>query len=186
MKDHYTVLEEIHPHGHTNFSGQHRTLEGHILLAVRPTNFSRVAKLHKLNIDCGQAQQKIKVVNSGGAVLGKPFLGLQRPAPSFSLHRKYPTGCRLTSCITCSMTANSPQWSEYSRKHSDGSLSKLVYPGKISAIQQRSRQCGHPLRITKFHEEKGEITKFHEATTLRFISVMFFQAPKKQKQAKKL
>jgi len=108
MKDHYTVLEEIHPHGHTNFSGQHRTLEGHILLAVRPTNFSRVAKLHKLNIDCGQAQQKIKVVNSGGAVLGKPFLGLQRPAPSFSLHRKYPTGCRLTSCITCSMTANSP------------------------------------------------------------------------------
>lgn len=108
MKDHYTVLEENHPHGHINFSGQHRTLKGHILLTDTPTNFSRVAELHKLNIDFGQAQQKMKVVNSGGAVLGKPFLGLQRTALSFSLHRKYPTGCRLTLCIICSMTANSP------------------------------------------------------------------------------
>lgn len=63
MKDHYIVLEENHPHGHTNFSGQHWTLEGHTLLADTPTDFSRVAKLHKLNIDCGQAQQKMKVVN---------------------------------------------------------------------------------------------------------------------------
>ena len=63
MKDHYTVLEENHPHGHTNFSGQHWTLEGHTLLADTPTDFSRVAKLHKLNTDCGQAQQKMKVVN---------------------------------------------------------------------------------------------------------------------------
>lgn len=108
MKDHYTVLEENHPHGHINFSGQHWTLKGHILLTDTPTNFSRVAELHKLNTDFGQAQQKMKVVNSGGAVLGKPFLGLQRTALSFSLHRKYPTGCRLTLCITCSMTANSP------------------------------------------------------------------------------
>lgn len=53
MKDHYTVLEENHPHGHINFSGQRRTLKGHILLTDTPTNFSRIAELHKLNIDFG-------------------------------------------------------------------------------------------------------------------------------------
>lgn len=134
VRDHYTVLEENHPSGYMNCSGQHQTPEGHIRIADTPTNFSRAGEVHELNADYGQTQQKTKVVNSGGAVLGKP-LNLQRTATSFSLHREYRAGCKLTLCITYSiMIANSSEWSEHRGRHPDGNVSNLVYPGKISAI----------------------------------------------------
>lgn len=140
--------------GMLNFSGQHwNPLEGHTLLGwYTKSIFLGCQLLINSILIVAKLSRKWRWSTKEWVVLGKPFLGPQRPAPSFPYTGSIPLG---VGYIVHHMfhDCKQPLVSAY-RKYSDGSLSKLVYPGKIS-YSAKKKAWGHPLRITKFHEEWG-------------------------------